>query len=578
MKFIAALPLLLLANGGGIMNVSAFSISAKMTPHQSSTSTVMMMTGQNQNLKSFKLSPLYSAAPSDVESYPSEEEEIPREEESTSFIVVPNRATLAAREELLRATLDLTDDSPTGIFLTVPSQVQEFSKAVARLEAIGPSTNDESEAMSIGDWTLLATCKRTGLPSLDTAGSSQKNVDEDDKADADDKKKKTLFGGLPKFGTFPIPPKAEVTTKLQKSITVTQRIRSISEASQSTNTIDRIDHVISFDNEQETIIPSILNPFQINKSKIALVHNAKVETFVPFITKLNLSSVILNIAGDAGSALKLDPEGADVFGLNIPQINDLMNGGSFETTYVDGDVRVSRGKTGFLEETRIFVKGGFDLDSAVASMATTAAVDAQEDTTTSTDDEDEDTITTTTEKQLKKVADAFGNVVTAVEKTAEDVQSAQKDALSTIQKDIEEASKTVQEVLEEDLKDVEKAIGSVKSAVINNPEVEDAVDNVVEAVGDLGKDVREVVEGAVGDMKVKVDDDSKKIQEAVEDVRDAVGSVDGKKEKQSDESDSEKEDEVTMEKSDSTDESEDESEPEETTDDTAVTDKKDKKE
>lgn len=518
MKFLSALPLLLLTWSNphfhsGICGTNAFTVTTTTTHTRAAVPTTSVVSPRQK-----KLTFLSSAAPSDVEASSEEDEQDETDDAANNTTpqptMIPNRPTLSARDEMVRTALDLTDASPTGLFLTVPSQASDFIRAVARLEAVAPSTNDESEALSIGDWTLVATCKRTKFPSPQpTTRSKQDTAKEDGNGGTG--------GGLDDFLSSlslpkpTLPTKSKFTKDLQKSITVTQRIRSITDASQSTNTIDRIDHVIAFDNqvsETSTLLPPILNPLQINQSKFTLVHKAKVQSFVPFLTSLQLQSVIVNVAGEEGNALKLDPKGADVLGINIPQLNDWMNGGQFETTYVDGNVRVSRGTSGVLEETRVFVKEGFNLDSLL--------VKESEDTldTTETEEEEEETSNSNSNEptnQLKKVATAVGSVVDALDKTREDVRS-------TIQSDLEVTAQDVQKVLEEDLKTVEEAITSVKSAVIANDELEDAVDSVVGAVGDLGKDVKDVVDGAMGDLKTKVDDDTKKIQSAVEDVKSVV--------------------------------------------------------
>jgi len=53
----------------------------------------------------------------------------------------------------------------------------------------------------------------------------------------------------------------------------------------------------------------------------------------------------------------LKPEGDDVLGLNIPNIGEFMtNSGSFNTTYVDDTLRISRGKVGKVDQLRVFTK------------------------------------------------------------------------------------------------------------------------------------------------------------------------------------------------------------------------------
>ncbi len=65
---------------------------------------------------------------------------------------------------------------------------------------------------------------------------------------------------------------------------------------------------------------------------------------------------LLPVVTVAGKSRYLDANGADVFGVKIPLVGDLLNSGSFETTYVDESIRVSRGTVPFFDELRVFIK------------------------------------------------------------------------------------------------------------------------------------------------------------------------------------------------------------------------------
>ena len=65
-----------------------------------------------------------------------------------------------------------------------------------------------------------------------------------------------------------------------------------------------------------------------------------------------MSYILVNVAGKSEI---LEPEGADVLGINVP-FGDLLNAGSFETTYMDEDLRISRSKVGIVDQLRVFVR------------------------------------------------------------------------------------------------------------------------------------------------------------------------------------------------------------------------------
>jgi len=471
MKFSSAVSLLLFTSA----TVSAFAPNSHANSNR--------LTKCWQDTKRTQLAST-AEAPSDVESI---DESSPPTDTYTYTSPV-----ISARNDLLRTANALTSKSPTGIFITVPSARAEFIKAVARLEAIAPTTSDESEPLCIGEWALLATSRKT---SLDLVGE-------------------------PKFSLPKLP------IKIKDSIRVTQSIRSTTE---ELETIDRIDNIIEFDNTATNLLPKLLNPFQIDGTKVILVHKARVETFVPFRMKMSLQSVVVNVAGQSKN---LDPMGADILGINIPSFQEWMNSGEFDTTYVDGNVRVSRGTIGFLEETRIFVKKGYDMSDIMEGMDHVSEP----------------------ETKFEKVASAIEEVANAVGELGNDVINTIEKDLEFVKEDIETGVQEIRDVVEDDLKDIGEALGKVKSVVIGDKEVEEAVDSAVDAVAELGMDVIETIEGAAEELKIKVEDrsdvgtmsglgkdametieeaaeelqikvedDAKKIKEAVEDVREAIG-------------------------------------------------------
>jgi len=370
-------------------------------------------------------------------------------------------------------------------------------KAVARLEAIAPTTSDESEPLSVGDWELVATSRKTTLDLVNGAIDTNGNG-----------------GGTKKNGI----PKLNPTIK--NSINVTQRIRSLKDP--TCQTIDRIDNVISINSSElfsPSFLPTFLNPLEISNSKVILVHNAKVQSFVPYRTKLSLSSVVLNVAG---KKMNLDPDGADVFGLNIPSLNEWMYAGEFDTVYVDEEVRVCRGTIGVLEETRVFVKSGVSLDD-LCDFDVDVDVEEKMDA--------EDAPKSKRVERVEKLNTAVSSVQKSLTGLTKDVQETLSKDLDTLSSQITTTAQDIRDVVTDDLKEVEESLNLVKSAVIGDEEVENAVDEAVSAVQGLTKDVVEGVEG----LREKVEDDVEKIQGAVVGVRGAVLKEDKAKDKDEDE-------------------------------------------
>jgi uncharacterized protein YoxC len=342
-------------------------------------------------------------APSDVES------------DVKPIDVAPSKRLMSLRDELLKTAKSLVDSSPSGLFLTLPNDVAEFTTGVARLEAIAPTTSDESEQLVLGDWSLLATSKSLKIGSPSSSSSS-----------ADMKLK------LPKL-----------PSKLQNGITVTQRIRSTSES----DNIDRVDNVIEINNEE--ILPAFLNPLKIQNSKVVLIHKAKVEGFNPFRTKISLQSIVLNIAG---TSQNLDPAGADLLAVNIPSLTEWMNSGSFDTTYVDDKVRISRGTTGFFEETRVFLRKGVELEDIIGML---------------------DNDITVEKSKLDEVADALDGVAGAVGNAVTEVRDTVDKDMEIVSKEVERSIKDVQTVMEEDMKTIGDEIDNVKTAIFGDDEASD---------------------------------------------------------------------------------------------------------
>jgi len=150
---------------------------------------------------------------------------------------------------------------------------------------------------------------------------------------------------------------------------VTQRICfDLDAAKDEDKTFDHVDDSIEFtpfslDNifDKNSILSPFanidLNPLELSRSKVVLIHDAEVLSIKPAMrTKINLKSIVLNLSG---TSTNLDPDGADILGINIP-FGEFLNSGSFDTTYVDDCVRISRSRFGLSEQLRVFVRKEID--------------------------------------------------------------------------------------------------------------------------------------------------------------------------------------------------------------------------
>jgi hypothetical protein len=239
-----------------------------------------------------------------------------------------------AKEKLIATAKRLKSEN--GVFIVGKQGKRELESAVTELEKISepPSPTAYLEDF-LGDWTLLCTT------STDTEGVDTSR--------------------LPAFLNKEGPLKAirdSITESVNKYLTVQQRIRSENDDGE----IDRVDHVLEYkppaklqevlDNLPEQLTSLNINPLHVSKSKLILVHKAEVVSERPLKVKLGLKGIILNVAG---TSTFLEPDGNDVAGINIP-FGEFLQTGTFETTYMDHELRVSRGKLGIVEQLRVFVR------------------------------------------------------------------------------------------------------------------------------------------------------------------------------------------------------------------------------
>ena len=205
---------------------------------------------------------------------------------------------------------------------------------------------------------------------------------------------------------------------------------------------------------------------------MVLIHKAEVESVSPILrTKIAWTSSVLNVAG---TSQYFDESGSDIFGVNN-LLGEFLSVGSFDTPFVDEDVRVSRSTSGpILEQLRVFVRVGSNildegmLDSLTAEMRV---------------EEEIEVTSSSIESQMKTVTDA-----------AENVREKVTDALGDAMDDVVEA----------DLEEVGKAVEEVQAG----GDIVEAVSNVTKAVAKVPADVGNVV---AEDVSVVVD----KLQDAV---------------------------------------------------------------
>lgn len=255
--------------------------------------------------------------------------DISEENADTATVSVDESASVA-REELLELSKDLK--SEFGVILIDSQAKDSFRKAVEKLESVAEPSTDLLSL--VGDWTLLC--------SSSTSGTTEKFKIDTNK--------------IPFFNEGPV---RDIKNTLNDSVQVLQRIK-FGEAS---NSIDSIDHVIDYKppsqlssflkNIPDAIKDLDINPLKVSDTKIVLKHKAEIEGILPIMKiKLNLQAVVLNVAGESKN---LEPNGEDVLGINIP-FGELLNAGSFDTTFLDDSMRISRSKTGPVEQIRVFVK------------------------------------------------------------------------------------------------------------------------------------------------------------------------------------------------------------------------------
>ena len=206
-----------------------------------------------------------------------------------AFATVSSDVVDKAKSRVLSLASNIKEDSKTGVFIADAGVRSDLKRAVADLEAVCGNPTDRERQLMIGDWTLLCTTN-----SADGRGN-------------EDSSKKKKGPKLP----FKLP-ELPFQNKLTKSISVTQRVRCMDEdAVGDAKVIDRVDNVIEFTPFADTFgdllgdsVPFAaafkdltVNPLEVKKSKISLIHKAEVQSVTPVLrTKIILQSYVCEYA------------------------------------------------------------------------------------------------------------------------------------------------------------------------------------------------------------------------------------------------------------------------------------------
>jgi hypothetical protein len=163
-------------------------------------------------------------------------------------------------------------ESECGVFVYDAKAKADLTQAVSDFEAVSnPPSLEDFQTKYQGDWRLLCT----------TVATDQKGFE---------------LSNLPFVNEGPL---KQIRQSLNRSVKVIQKIQSTS----GSTTVDRIDHVIEYtppsslaevvDNIPDFLKTLNLNPLELTKSSVTLVHKAEVEGIVPTLTtKLSLQRII----------------------------------------------------------------------------------------------------------------------------------------------------------------------------------------------------------------------------------------------------------------------------------------------
>ena len=280
----------------------------------------------------------------------------------TDDVMLGGDTSDSAKEKLLLLCRRLKDEN--GLFLVDKKAKKEFKDAVVDLEKFGQEIAFTEPELA-GEWTLLC-----------TTSTSKEGIDMD----------RIKERAPPGFESL----RDTVRRAANRYLTVQQVIRTSEE---DATVIDRIDHVLSFsppkqlqdlvENLPSQLMGLNINPLDVTKSKLVLIHKASMEEGRK--TSLALKSVVWNVAG---SSTLLDPNGKDLLGINLPW-GEFVNGGDFETTFMDDTIRISRTPAQGLapDVLRVFVRSGSVVTEPVLEDIASMEADGRLDSTVNAGDE-----------------------------------------------------------------------------------------------------------------------------------------------------------------------------------------------
>ena len=231
-------------------------------------------------------------------------------------------------------------------------------------------------------------------------------------------------------------------------------------------------------------------------------------------------------------------------------MGEFLNTGTFETPYIDQEIRISRTRGPVFEQLRVFVRKDRDIMDSDIIDALKAELRMKEEV-------EESQKGARIEAQVKKVTDATENIGEAAESIGDNVRIAVQNDMEKVNRALSYAMddivEKVQDAVEDDLQEIGSAIKGVQSSIQGEDDIVDAVGNVTKAIAKVPHDVKKVVDDGVAyvsesvegasdamikDVQDAVEKDLKRIDNSIIDIRDVAagkGSTDEKDDTEEDE-------------------------------------------